>query len=138
MYIPGGTGASFIEKPFKGNLLTTDPVRFERNAAILRAAPQLAIGDPTIGWVNAAFRLMRGFESPDYARRIRAAVLMFGCGREMIVSNGAIERFALNLNSGALAMVPGAKHELMMERDEFRSQFWRAFDAFIPGEVAVA
>lgn len=138
MYIPGGTGASFIEKPFEGNLLTTDPVRFERNAAILRAAPQLAIGDPTIGWVNAAFRLMRGFESPDYARRIRPAILMFGCGREMIVSNAAIERFVQNLNSGALAMVPGAKHELMMERDEFRAQFWRGFDAFIPGEAHVA
>ncbi|MFO1125665.1 MAG: alpha/beta hydrolase [Methylocystis sp.] len=138
MYIPGGSGASFIEKPFKGNLLTTDPVRFERNAAILRAAPQLAIGDPTIGWTNAAFRLMRGFESPDYARRIRAAILMFGCGREMIVSNAAIERFAQNLNNGALAMIAGAKHELLMERDEFRSQFWSAFDAFIPGEAFVA
>ncbi len=138
MYIPRGTGASMIEKPFEGNLLTTDPVRFERNAAILRAAPQLAIGDPTIGWINAAFRLMRGFESPDYARSIRAAILMFSCGQEMIVSNAAIERFAQNLNSGALATIAGAKHELLMERDEFRSQFWRAFDAFIPGEAFVA
>ena len=138
MYIPRGTGASMIEKPFEGNLLTTDPVRFERNAAILRVAPQLAIGDPTIGWINAAFRLMRGFESPDYARSIRAAILMFSCGQEMIVSNAAIERFAQNLNSGALATIAGAKHELLMERDEFRSQFWRAFDAFIPGEAFVA
>ena len=63
---------------------------------------------------------------------------MFGCGREMIVSNAAIERFAQNLDSGVLAMVPGAKHELMMERDEFRSQFWRGFDAFIPGEARVS
>jgi lysophospholipase len=138
MYIPRGTGASMIEKPFEGNLLTTDQVRFERNAAILRVAPQLAIGDPTIGWTNAAFRLMRGFESPDYARRIRAAILMFSCGQEMIVSNAAIERFAQNLNSGALATIAGAKHELLMERDEVRSQFWRAFDAFIPGEAFVA
>ncbi|MBM3625014.1 MAG: alpha/beta hydrolase, partial [Alphaproteobacteria bacterium] len=84
------------------------------------------------------FRLMRGFESPDYARSIRAAILMFGCGQEMIVSNAAIERFAQHLNSGALAMIAGAKHELLMERDEFRSQFWSAFDAFIPGEAFVA
>lgn len=133
MYIPGGTGASFIEKPFDGNLLTTDPVRFARNAGILRVAPQLAIGDPTIGWVNAAFRLMKRFESPDFPRRIRAAILMFACGREAIVSNAAIERFAQNLNNGALVMVAAAKHEILMERDELRDQFWRAFDAFIPG-----
>jgi lysophospholipase len=25
-----------------------------------------------------------------------------------------------------------------MERDEFRSQFWRGFDAFIPGEARVS
>lgn len=134
MYIPGGTGASFIEKPFEGNLLTTDPVRFERNAGILDVAPQLAIGDPTIGWVNAAFRLMKRFESPEFPRNIRAAILIVACGREMIVSNAAIERFAQNLNSGALVMVAGAKHEIMMERDELRDQFWRAFDAFIPGQ----
>lgn len=136
MFIPGGTGRSFIEKPFDNNLLTTDPVRFARNAEILRKAPGLAIGDPTIGWANAAFRLMKRFEAPEYARRIRTPILTVACGREDIVSNPAIERFVQNLNNGALVMVPGAKHEIMMERDELRDQFWRAFDAFIPGERA--
>ena len=31
--------------------------------------------------------------------------------------------------------VPGAKHELLSERDIFRQQFFAAFDAFIPGET---
>lgn len=136
MFIPGGGGASFMEKPFEGNLLTTDPVRFARNAGIIRTAPQLVIGDPTIGWVNAAFRLMKAFESPDYARRIRSAILAVACGREAVVSNAAIERFVQQLNNGALAAIPGAKHEILMERDELRAQFWRAFDAFIPGSAA--
>lgn len=136
MYIPGGTGASFIEKPFADNRLTTDPVRFARNAQILAKAPQLAIGDPTIGWVNAAFRLMKRFEAPEYARSIRTPILTVACGRENIVSNPAIERFVQRLNNSALVMAPGAKHEILMERDELRDQFWRAFDAFIPGEGA--
>ena len=134
-YIPFGRRASFLEGAFEGNKLTTDPDRFARNAAILAKAPELAIGDPTIGWVNAAFRLMKRFESPDYARNIRTPILMFACGRESIVSNAAIERFALHLNNGALVTIAGAKHELLMERDELRGQFWRAFDAFIPGET---
>jgi lysophospholipase len=29
--------------------------------------------------------------------------------------------------------IPGARHEILMERDEFRDQFWIAFDAFIQG-----
>lgn len=133
-YIPFGGGRNFYEKSFEGNKLTTDPARFARNAEIVRAAPALVIGDPTIGWVNAAFRQMARFEAPEYARAIRTPILMYETGRESIVSNVAIERFVQNLNNGALVPIPGAKHELLMERDEWRELFWRAFDAFIPGE----
>jgi len=133
-YIPFGGGRNFYEKSFEGNKLTTDPARFARNAEIVRAAPALVIGDPTIGWVNAAFRQMARFEAPEYARAIRTPILMYETGRESIVSNVAIERFVQNLNNGALVPIPGAKHELLMERDEWRALFWRAFDAFIPGE----
>lgn len=132
-YIPFGKSQSFLEGPFEGNKLTTDPVRFARNAQIVAAAPGLVIGDPTIGWVNAAFRLMKRFEAPEYPREIRTPILSFTVGREQIVSNAAIERFTQNLNNAARINVPGAKHELLMERDDCRDQFWRAFDAFIPG-----
>jgi lysophospholipase len=30
-------------------------------------------------------------------------------------------------------VVPGSRHELLMERDIVRGQFWAAFDAFVPG-----
>jgi alpha-beta hydrolase superfamily lysophospholipase len=29
-------------------------------------------------------------------------------------------------------MIVSAQHELLMEQDRFRSQFWAAFDAFVP------
>lgn len=135
MYIPLGRGVSILEQPFENNRLTTDPARFARNAGIALQKPELIIGDPTIGWVNAAFRLMERFVVPEYPRRIRTPILCFTCGREQIVSNNAIERFVGNLNNASLISVQGAKHELLMERDIFREQFWRAFDAFIPGEM---
>lgn len=135
-FIPFGGGRNYLELPFEGNKLTTDPVRFARNAGIVRAAPTLIIGDPTIGWVNAAFRLMNRFAAPEYPRHIRTPILAFSAGRENVVSNPAIERFAQNLNNGALVPIPGAKHEILMERDELREQFWKAFDAFVPGSIS--
>jgi lysophospholipase len=30
-------------------------------------------------------------------------------------------------------VIPGARHEILMERDVIREEFWAAFDAFIPG-----
>ncbi len=131
MFIPGGSPASLCELPFEGNRLTSDPTRFDRNANVLLAAPELAVGDPTIGWVNAAFRQMARFAAPEYPGRARAPMLLLGCGRDEIVSTAAAERFSRRLDLAELAIVPGARHELLMERDELRRQFWVGFDAFI-------
>jgi lysophospholipase len=137
MFIPGGKETSFNEEDFEGNKLTSDPVRFARNAGILARAPQLAIGSPTIGWANAAFRLMKRFEQPEYMRRSRTPTLIVASGRDEIVLTRATERFAQRLDLSTLVTIPGARHEIMMERDELRDQFWRAFDAFVPGTAAV-
>ena len=50
-----------------------------------------------------------------------------------MVSPRAIEALAGELRSGALVDIAGARHEIMMERDSLREQFWAAFDAFVPG-----
>ena len=56
---PGARPASMESRPFVGNILTSDPVRYARNAAILEAEPALALGGPTVAWVDSAFRAMR-------------------------------------------------------------------------------
>jgi lysophospholipase len=137
MFIPGGTEASLNEMPFEGNKLTSDPARFSRNAAVLAQEPRLAIGDPTIGWTNAAFRQMARFEDLDYPRRWRTPTLLISSGRDEIVSTPAIERFAQRLDIATLVNISGARHEAMMERDDLRAQFWAAFDAFIPGHLGM-
>jgi lysophospholipase len=132
-YLPGRYPGVLDLRPFAGNILTGDPVRFARNAAILEAEPTLALGGPTVGWCDAAFRAMRALSDPGYPARIRQPILIVGAGRDAIVSNTAIEDFALALRAGSHLMVSGAQHELLMEQDRYRSQFWAAFDAFVPG-----
>ena len=44
---------------FIGNVLTSDPVRYARNAAVLEEEPALGLGAPTIAWADAAMRLMK-------------------------------------------------------------------------------
>jgi len=133
MFIPGGGGASLMELPFEGNILTSDPARLARNAEALAKAPILAIGDPTVGWTNSAFRQMARFSQIDYAYNWRTPTLLFASGRERLVSNIAIERFVQRLDLAQLVVIPGARHEILMERDELRAQFFAAFDAFVPG-----
>lgn len=132
-YIPGGKGRSVFLKSFSENVLTSDLDRYARTIAVLEAAPDLAVGDPTIGWANAAFRWMRQFEDPDFPRRTLAPILVIAAGADRIVSTPAIEQFASRLKAGRFITIPYARHDILAERDIFRSQFWAAFDAFIPG-----
>jgi lysophospholipase len=133
-FAPGGRGAAVMTMPFKDNVLTSDPVRYARSAGVLTAAPELGLGWWTIGWAHAAFRLWRRFEDPDYARQIPGPpMLVVGSGRDRVVDLRATERFVSRLRSGRLIVIDGAEHEILVERDDLRDQFWAAFDKFIPG-----
>src|ERR1700704_5858130 len=50
-YVPGGDASVMMQRPFTGNLLTSDPVRYARNVAVLEAEPSLAIGSPPGAWM---------------------------------------------------------------------------------------
>lgn len=132
-FIPGGGRSNALERAFDGNPLTSDLARYRRNAGVVAAAPSLAIGAPTVGWMNAAFRLMDQFADPEYPRRVLTPTLVFAAGDERVVDGRAVERFATRLKAGRQVPIPLARHEILMERDEFRHQFWDGFDAFIPG-----
>lgn len=133
-FVPGGGDTAIATKPFDGNRLTSDPVRYARNAALSAAARHLSIGDPTIGWVRNAFKLMRRLGSPSAALEVKVPTLIIAAGLDPVVSTPAIERFAARLKTGSALVLPTARHEILMENDAIRAQFWAAFDAFIPGE----
>ena len=132
-YVPTGSAAASGSENFIGNVLTSDPVRFARNAAVLQEAPELGLGAPTIAWADSALRLMNKFAEPSYAARIRQPMLLVAAGYDEVVSTSAIEAFGMKLLAGRHLILPGAKHEILQEQDSFRAQFWAAFDAFVPG-----
>jgi lysophospholipase len=132
-YVPAGNPEVSGSEGFIGNVLTSDPVRFARNAAILEEEPALGLGSPTIGWADAALRQMKEFADPSYAGNIRQAILMVAAGRDDVVSTPAIEQFGMNLLAGRHLILAGSRHEILQEQDHYRGQFWAAFDAFVPG-----
>jgi lysophospholipase len=137
-YIPGGGPDCAASSPFLDNPVTSDPIRYARTAAIIEAESGLALGAPTIAWADAALRAMADFGRPAYPAKLRQPMLIIACGRDRLVSTVAIEDFGSRLPAGSLLVVPGARHEVMMELNQYRSQFWAAFDAFIPGTPAFA
>ena len=133
--IPGGNKVSWTNPPFDGNPLTSDRERFFRNLSVLQAAPGLAVGPPTIGWLNAACEAMARLASEKFAPRIRVPSLLIVAGDDQIVSSEAIEDFSSRLRAGSQLVLRGSRHEILQERDSIREQFWAAFDAYVPGVV---
>lgn len=132
-FVPGGGATSMLTTPFAANRLTSDPARHARGATLAWDCPQVAIGSPSIGWLAGAFDTMDKVFRPDALDRWRLPTLVFACGADRVVSNDAIERFVVATRATELVTVPGARHELLQERDRYREQFWAAFDAFVPG-----
>jgi lysophospholipase len=132
-FVPGGGETAISTKPFDGNRLTTDSRRYARNAALATAIGDAAIGDPTIAWMDAAIRFMDRFREARFPLDIRVPTLIVAAGADPVCATPVIERFAARLKAGHAIVLPGARHEILMERDAIRADFWAAFDAFIPG-----
>ncbi|MCX5496811.1 alpha/beta hydrolase [Kaistia dalseonensis] len=130
---PAARLARLEARGFEGNQLTGDARRFARTVAIGKTAPTLTIGPPTIGWLSAACRAMIEAEDPAFAASVKIPTLIVAGSEDRVVSPLAIERFVREMRLGSQIMIPGARHEIMMEREPIRELFWAAFDAFIPG-----
>jgi lysophospholipase len=76
---------------------------------------------------------MHTFRGMSYPSEIRQPILMLAASSDTIVSTSAIEEFAYHLRAGSHLVIAGSKHEILQEQDRYRSQFWAAFDAFVPG-----
>jgi lysophospholipase len=132
-YVPGGDDELVGLLPFINNPLTSDPVRFARNAAILEEDATLGLAAPTVAWADAAFKAMRTFRGYYYPSQIRQPILMLAASNDTVVSTPAIEEFAYHLRAGSHLVIAGSRHEILQEQDRYRAQFWAAFDAFVPG-----
>jgi lysophospholipase len=132
-YVPGGGDQLTGMSPFINNPLTSDPVRYARNVAILEEDPTLGLASPTVAWADTAFRAMHTFKGMNYPSEIRQPILMLAASNDTVVSTAAIEEFAYHLRAGSHLVIAGSKHEILQEQDRYRSQFWAAFDAFVPG-----
>lgn len=129
-YLVGMGDADPYAAAFKDNLLTSDPVRFQRSRALTQANPALGLGGPTFAWVHAAYQSIRKLENPDYVRRIDVPVLCLSAAEEQIVRNDAQIRLCHHLPQATFVSFPEARHELLFERDPIRARFWETFDKF--------
>jgi len=120
---------------FEGNVLTSDPERFRRNAAIYENHPELSLGSPSIAWVNAACKAAAAVSDSEFLATVNIPTLFIAAGADRVVSTHAVEDCARRMRSASLLAIDGARHEILQEADVYREQMLAATKAFMLGEV---
>jgi lysophospholipase len=114
---------------FSTQMVTSDEARFERAQKILREQPDLRLAGATWAWLAAAMRSMAWVRKQ--AAHITTPLLVIGAGADQIVVTKETKAFAARLPHARYLEIAGAGHEMLMERDAFRAQWWAAVDAFL-------
>lgn len=117
-------------EPFAGNVLTTDPARFERNRSLRAAAPWLTVEGVSASWLRAALKAMRRLDHSDRIARLDLPALFLLPGDDRVVSAAAAERLAWRMRCGHSIRIAGARHELLQEADRFREPALGAIETF--------
>jgi lysophospholipase len=124
-----GTGPFLaLAHDFKSNHVTHDERRYRFTGDWFRADPRLELGGPTIGWCRQATRSMTLALQPDYVERIDVPVLVMTAGQDQLIDPTSHAPLVARLKQGEHLVIPESAHEIMMELDPIRAQFWDAFD----------
>jgi len=124
-----GSG-DYTDEKFKGNELTSDPVRFMDSKKAITKNPYLALGGATYGWLSATLKSTDILTQPGFAAKITTPILMVIAGDDKIVSIKAQKKICTMLPNCKLKEISGARHEIFKETDAVRSIFWREFNRF--------
>jgi len=110
---------------------SSDAVRCNLMPAWFKANPKLRIEGVTFNWYLFALNLSQAFADLSAYRAIGVPVLLGIAGRDVFVDTAPLEDLATQLPHCTVERFPDAKHELFHERDEIRTRWLSAIDAFL-------
>ena len=117
--------------------LSCDAEKRMRIEQMLRDDPRLCLGGPTADWLEATFRSINITWSKGYAEAIDTPTLLVGGGRDTVVETARQQEMAGRLKKGRFHLIEDGAHELLVECDDIRQGFFRAFSEFTGFDVEV-
>lgn len=110
--------SNYVNHEFAKNRLTHSEVRYAIFRQEYQDAPQIQLGGITGHWLHAAAKAMDEIENRAHEWQMPALVIQ--AGADLVVDNIRQTKVVAKLNACQLQVISGAKHELLMEQDQFR------------------
>jgi lysophospholipase len=130
-YLPGFKRLPFLLRGFIDNILTSDERRWTRDLRTLEDHPELGVGGPTYAWLVATILSFKDLHGRNKGQGLNCPVLMILAGRERVVDNKAAHSFAAGMPGVSVVTIAQSQHEILLECDAVRKEFWAAFDSYV-------
>ena len=130
-YIPGH--ADWFFRPHytvDDSNLSHDPLRYRVAQLYYQLKPELRIGGATWAWLDHTFRSVGWINRKEVLRRIATPVFIVQAGADHLVDNTLQDRAVNLMPQAELHAFAGAKHDILMEKDEIRLPLLADFDRF--------
>jgi lysophospholipase len=118
-YIFGGT--AYKKKQFDSNRVTSSKLRFSSAFNTFEQYPETQLGSPTMRWVAESISATQ--QALNNASKITIPILIVQAGAATIVNNLEQKQFfnkVTHCKDRQFLNIPGAKHELLLEQDQYR------------------
>ena len=126
-YVLGDKGDPF-DQTFARDALTHDEARYARYQAQVHAGRDIALGGITWGWADFAFSACAWLRRSPGVEAIAIPVTIVAAGDDSRVLVADERSIAGRIPKGRYVEIAGAFHEILIETDDVRAQFWAAFD----------
>ena len=118
-YIFGGS--HYKKKRFADNDLTSSKLRFSSSFNTFEQYPETQLGSPTMRWVSESISATK--QAVTNANKITIPILIIQAGADTVVTSSGQNQFFNNVTfckTNQLVNISGAKHEVLLERDQYR------------------
>jgi len=130
-YAPGQSKFNLYLK-FEGNLLTHSENRWKMHQSMLLKEPDLGIHGPTSRWTLESTKAIKRIAK--IAPPLSLPLLIFQAGEDRVVLPEAQIRYCGKSKNCRLVKVPGARHEILQERDIQRTPVLDQIDALFSAQ----
>ena len=119
------------ETPFKENDLTNDESRYLRTQRLVRMKPEIRLWGITNAWSKAVKKRLLYIREKDWAENIETDILFINSLDDEVVSSNHIIETSKRFKNSKLVNFESCKHEIFMEKDQYRKIMWNEIDVFL-------
>lgn len=119
------------DESFETNVVTHDEVAWQLNRNLLASMSELECGPPSWSWLNQSLKSIAHTKTALSKAPCGTPIFVASAEEEVLVDNVDHSDMTENFTHAEHILVKNARHEILMEQDEAKAEFWAGFDRLL-------